>query len=807
MKLRRVTSRYLSKLELSVGELHRKCDPETLDFKTTDDLEPLSEPLNHTEALEAINFGLSIRARGFNIYVSGPRGSGKTSTIRRLIKSRAEQEGQSKDICYIYNFEDPFEPRAVLLPPGAGRLLSEAVEEMAKELHRETPRILSASAITKKRKELFTMARNDMADQLQEFMAAANERGIHLEVSSDGGFIPGIYINGDLVTPQDATTIQDEETKKELDAMEVEFYTMLQQYTQSQRELERAYHEKIREAETSVLRPLIERLTKDVLKKTNIQDEDVKSYIKALRDLYLENYRAFLPAEQEDGEEEEEMPMDGDDFEVPVEFRINVLVDGSKRSHAPVVEENNPTCENLVGYLEYYETRMGLATDHTLIRPGALHRANGGYLILQAEDVLTKTSAWSILKKALRHKEIRIEPAQEEGRPKIAGTVKPSPVPLDVKVILVGNEEIYYLMQTDEDFSRLFKVKAEFMPYVDVTGDNIHALARFLGKIAREEGYLPVHASGVARFVEHASRQAEDQGRISTRTSDILDLLSESDYWARVRNSDSIKSEDVDRALEERRARHNRLERELIREIREKIIVIEVDGKKVGQINGLTVYDLGDYSFGMPARITATVYAGDEGVISIDREVNLTGEIHDKGSLILAAFIGQRFGRETPLKFSASITFEQNYGEIEGDSASSTELFALLSSLSGVPIKQGIAVTGSVSQDGRIQAIGGVNQKIEGFFQVCKLKGLTGKQGVIIPRVNMKHLMLSDEILEAVNEGKFHIWAIDTIDQGMEILTGVKSGKCVDGQWEEGTINYLAWRTLVELSERAIDSK
>jgi len=486
-------------------------------------------------------------------------------------------------------------------------------------------------------------------------------------------------------------------------------------------------------------------------------------------------------------------------------YRVNVLVEHGDGDGAPVVMELHPTCQNLLGRIDHQAHMGALFTDFMLVKAGALHRANGGYLILQANDILLHPMSWFALKKVLRHKEIRIEEMQEEGRPRVTGTVRPQSVPLDVKVILVGNEDTYYLLQNhDEEFNRLFKVKSDFCHAMDRTPENLRAMACFLGQIAREEKFLPLHARAVARIVEYASQMAEDQEMVSNRTSSMIDLVAESDFWAHQRQKRPrfIDVKDVDRALEERARRHSRIEKMALREIQSGTVLIDTVGAVVGQINGMAVYDLGDYAFGIPSRITAITHAGDKGIINIDREVNLSGNIHDKGTLILTGYISGRFARNKPMNLSASITFEQTYNQVEGDSASSTELYALLSSLADVPIAQSIAVTGSVNQQGYIQAIGGVNEKIEGFFKVCKSLGtLDGSQGMMIPRANVRNLMLSREVVEAVQAGLFHVFAVSHIDEGIEILTNMPAGtQDADGNWTPGSFNERVARRIDELT-------
>jgi lon-related putative ATP-dependent protease len=474
-------------------------------------------------------------------------------------------------------------------------------------------------------------------------------------------------------------------------------------------------------------------------------------------------------------------------------YKVNVFVDRSNDRGAPVIIERMPTASALCGAFEYKETAGGLVTDHTLLKPGALHRANGGYLLIQAQELLSHDNAWSSLKRALRHKEIRIDEGMGAGSlsPKLSGALKPATVPLDVKVVLVGSHEVYYLLSMEDDnFGRLFKILADFEPSMSCTKENVLKLARFTGQVCKEEGYLPIHKSGITRLVEFAARESRNKKRLITRQAAILDLLAEANMAAVAGGARSIRKQDINSAIDAKQYRHGAISAAVLREIDTGTVIINTGGRKIGQLNGIAVYDVGGFSFGTPVRITAKTYVGRRGVVNIDREVNLSGAIHDKGAMIMIGYMGGRYAQEEPLGFSASITFEQSYDEIDGDSASAAELFVLLSSLSGCPINQGISVTGSVNQLGEIQPIGGVNEKIEGIFDVCRRRGLTGNEGVMIPATNVQNVMLKSDVIDAVKAGMFNVFAISSIDQGIEVLTGIKAGRrLADGRWQKDTIN------------------
>ncbi|PKN46683.1 MAG: ATP-dependent protease [Deltaproteobacteria bacterium HGW-Deltaproteobacteria-17] len=812
------------KYRLSHEQLYLRCDPDQLGFETTRDLPPWNGTLDQKDALDAIDFGLSIKSRGFNIYAVGQPGFGKTSTILRLVRNRARKDHIPPDICYLYNFEDPYEPQAVLLPSGKGRKLAELIEGLALDLRRETQRIVMHPSAQQHQQKRVDEYRTQIQGLLSGMVAEATALGFELRSSDEQGFVPVIpYQDGFVgeaelreMAPSPETAALREQMVNAVNELE----RMLHDLDRRQRQLMKELVGVIIEDQRAKLSPMVERLMIEVREKLGVKNKLLDTYMGGLKSRYLEYFQRFLPHDEEENEEESgkdkgesdeeseflnEMEIEHDQEEIPIEFRVNVLVDNSKETSAPVIMEKVPTYANLVGYLEYQDKLGAFSTNHTLVRPGALHRANGGYLILQANDILLHPMSWFALKKVLRHKEIRIEEMQEEGRPRVTGTVRPKSVPLDLKVILVGNDDTYYLLQNhDEEFNRLFKVKSDFSHSMARLPENVHALACFLGQIAKEEKYLPVHARAVARIVEYSSYMADDQEMISNRTSSLIDLLAESDFWAHQRQKRPrfIDARDVDKALEDRSRRHSRIEKLALREIQSGTVLIDTTGEVVGQINGMAVYDLGDHAFGIPSRITAITYAGDKGITNIDREVNLSGNIHDKGTLIMTGYISGRFARNKPMNLSSSITFEQTYNQVEGDSASSTELYALLSSLADVPIHQSIAVTGSVNQQGYIQAIGGVNEKIEGFYKVCKLLGtLDGSQGVLIPKANVRNLMLPHEVVEAVRDGLFHVFAISHIDEGVEILMNMSAGdQHGDGTWTPGSFNDRVARRIEELS-------
>ncbi|MBN2719402.1 MAG: AAA family ATPase, partial [Deltaproteobacteria bacterium] len=646
-----------------------------------------------------------------------------------------------------------------------------------------------------------------LADELTAKAArVAGDLGLMLQETDNAIHVLPLF-RGKPITEEKMEELADR-TRRRLEKKIIEFQERAESFAYARRQLEIDHDEKVRQAEIRAITPIVEERIGKVIEQYRELGEDVIRFLENVQSHCVDNYHLFVQDEQDNGDQEggplaalleKDTSSSGDDPEVL--YHVNVLIDRTGEEGAPVVVERIPTAAALCGVFEYRETPGGLSTDHTLLRPGALHQANGGYLLLQAQELLSHDNAWSSLKRALRHKEITIDEGMGQGeRPKLAGALKPGAVPLDTKVILVGGHDIYYILSMeDENFSRLFKILADFEPTMSGTKSNVQKLARFIGQVCREEEYLPAHRSGVARLLEFAARRAAQKEKLITRQAAMLDLLAEANMFAHKRKSTSIRKVDVESAITAKEDRHGSIREAVAREIDSGTVLIRSKGGAIGQINGIAVYDVGGYAFGTPVRFPTRTYVGRRGVVNIDREVHLSGAIHDKGSMIMIGYVGGRFALEHPLAFSASITFEQSYDEIDGDSASSAELYTLLSSLSGVPINQGIAVTGSVNQLGEVQPIGGVNEKIEGVFDMCAHRGLTGDQGVMIPVPNIKNLILKKDVVDAVRQGKFHIYAVSTIDEGIEVLTGIKAGKRLpSGNWEKNSINYLVQKRLSE---------
>ncbi len=790
------------KHRLSPKQLTRRIPAAWIPWTTTDALAHTTTVVGQERAMRAVDVGLRIAARGFNIFVAGEPGSGKTSILKRLLDERAAEERVSKDLVYVTNFRHKDRPQPLFLPAGKGWALAKDMRGLVEELKSMIPRVLSEGAFGVTRARIISEFRAEVdALDVQTKEVAAR---LHVRIEEDE---EGVQVTPLLKgEPIDAEIFRGLSTRKRnlIQKNMLAFQEHMDKAAHSKRQLERHHNRRLQAAEVQAIKPVVEGLVGEVASWYQDAGEAVARYLADVTKHILANHRCFLEGEDaEEGDGEESVS------ETLGLYQVNVLVDRSDEEGAPVVLERVPTPANLCGCFEYRSAQGGLSTDHTLIRGGALHQANGGYLLLQLSDLLSQEGAWESLKGALRHREVRIDSSvgPAEGRPRIAGAMKPQTVPLDVKVVLIGPPEYYYLLKMeDEGFSRLFKVKAEFEASMPRTRENVTRMAEFLGRVCREEGMLPLHRTGLARLVEHSSRVVEHKERLSTRWAPLLDIMAEANFFARKLRARAIRGKDVDHALAEIEHRHGAPADEVGRQIREGTVLLRTRGAVVGQINGIALYDLAGHAFGIPVRITARIYAGRRGVVNIDREVELSGAIHDKGALILVGYLGGCFAQEQTLGLNASITFEQSYDEIDGDSASSAELYAMLSALSGVPIRQGIAVTGSVNQLGEVQPIGGVNEKIEGIFRVCKSRGLTGDQGVMIPHSNVKNLMLSAEVVAAVRRGDFNVYAVRPISEGIEVLTGSVAGRrSKAGAWTDGSVNARVQERLRKLRDALRD--
>jgi len=793
----------MEKFKVPVEKLKKIYNINSFSFKTTEEVPPLEGIIGQERAKKALEFGLKIRSDGYNIYVSGPSGTGRTTSVEQAIKKLAENQPVPDDWVYVYNFTNPDTPRALRFPPGKANIFKKDMDSLINDLKLEIPKVFEGEVYLEHKNQIlkeFQNKRNTLLDQLEE---AAKKTGFQIKQTPSGIlFIP--TVEGKPLTEEELEQLTDQ-AKEEIRKKQEMLYEQLEEILRQIRQFEKETKGKLSQLEKDtaryILTPKIEEL-----KEKYLQQKEVIEYFGEVEKDIIENVDEF-----KEKKEVEILP----GLKLPeketslFKYKVNVLIDNSRTKGAPVIKETNPTCYNLCGRIEYRPQFGAMVTDFTMIKPGALHKANGGYLILQVFDVLKNYFSWETLKRALKNKQVIIEDLNEQFRLINTPTLRPEPIPLETKVILIGQPIFYYLLfHYDEDMKKLFKVKADFSTIMERDKEGIENYTAFISKICRDEGLKHFDKTAVARIVEYGSRRVEDQTKLTTRFIEIADLIRESNFWAEIENSEIVSEKYVKKALEEKIYRSNLIEKRIEELIKEGTIMVDVDGEKVAQINGLSVITLGEYSFGKPSRITATISIGRDGVINIDREVKLAGTIHNKGFLIINNYLKGKFGKNKTIIFSGSICFEQLYEEIEGDSASSTELYLLLSALSDLPIKQGIAVTGSVNQKGEIQPIGGVNEKIEGFYYTCKSMGLTGNQGVIIPEKNVKNLMLNDEVIEAVKNGKFHIYAVKTIDEGIEILTGVPAGQLQkDGTYPENTINYLVAKKLDELTEKYKESQ
>ena len=783
--------------ELTAENAYKACGSDNIGCDSSLELNALETIVGQDRAIRAMQFGLGIKEKGFNIYVSGVPGTGRTTAVRRYLEEVAITKQVPNDWCYVNNFQDPYRPNALCMPPGRAVELQKGMETLTKLVFQEVRNTFESEEYAKQKEETLNKFQLSKQQILEAVNQMALEAGFVLQPTPMGVMTVPTH-NGKPMTEEDFMKL----SQKDREAL-----------TQTQQKVESALETSIRQAKSldKDARDALDKLDREVATYTlHIWMGDMKEKFLNIPEVqeYLEGVQADLLDQVElfktDGHEETPtLPFDSGPKGLPVKkYAINILVDNSRQKGAPVIVETNPTHDNLFGRIEQ-EARFGtLVTDFTLVRGGALHRANGGYLVLPVEDVLRSPFAWEDLTHALENARITIEDAGEKFGFS-SKSLKPEPIPLDIKVILIGRPDIFQvLLGYETHFHELFKVKAEFDISMVRSSEHTREYAGFASMLCSAENLKHLDTSGLARLVEHGSRLAEDQEKLSTRFGEIADLIREASYYAGLDGSELISAQHIRKAIEERYYRSNLIQERLREMIARGVIKIDIQGKKVGQINGLSVLGLGDFSFGQPNRITVSLSMGREGVVNIEREARLSGPIHTKGVLILAGFLASRFAQDKPLSLSARLVFEQSYGGIEGDSASSTELYAILSALSGLPVSQAIAVTGSVNQNGEVQAIGGVNEKIEGYFEICTALGLTGEQGVVLPESNVSNLMLKESVVEAIRQGKFHLWPVRTIDEGIEVLTGVKAGERLsDGKFEPETVNARVDERLRQMAE------
>ncbi len=787
---------------LTVDALCLLCDPESLGFKTTEELKDPHRIIGQDRAVEAIRFGVGITKEGYNMFALGPSGTGKYSVIRQFLESRAARLPTPPDTCYVNNFVEPHKPNQILLPAGRGAPFRKEMQQLVELVGVAIPRAFETEEYRDKRKELesrFKQAHDAIFQDVRE-EAEANSMAL---VRTPAGVVPAPVRDGQVIPPEAFDQLP-EEVKERTRAVIEDLQEKLGAAIAEMPKLERQIREEVRALNKGTTMFAVGHLIVDL--KASYEDlPEIQDYLDQVRDDIVEHVEEFLRPEGEPAEGPMARLTEKRAGSGLNRYKVNLLVDNGATKGAPVVYEDLPNLQSLIGRIEHITQFGTLTTDYTLIQPGALHRANGGYLILDAHKVLMAPFSWEGLKRAIQSRGIRIESPERIMSVATTITLEPEPTALDVKVVLLGDRQLYYLLtQTDPEFNELFKVEVDFEDSWERSSENMQLFSQFLAQVIRHQELRPFDACAVARVIEQAARMAGDSSKMTTHIRTLADLLEEADYWAGNNGNGVVTADDVERALDAKIERADRIRDVSYEQIEDKTVLIETSGEAVGQINGLSVMQLGKFPFGRPTRITARVRLGRGQVVDIEREVELGGPLHSKGVLILSAFLGARYCRDLPLSLNASLVFEQSYGGVDGDSASSTELYALLSALAEVPIKQSLAVTGSVNQYGKVQAIGGANEKIEGFFDICKMRGLNGEQGVLIPRANVKHLMLRKDVIEAVGAGTFHIWPIDSIDQGIALLTGREAGqRGEDGAFPAQSINGLVEARLAALAEAA----
>jgi lon-related putative ATP-dependent protease len=784
---------------LKTESLYTPCDPDDLEFDTTAELDVLEEVIGQPRALTALRYGIHVKGRGCNVYASGPAGIRKHEVVRRILEEEASKRPVSSDWCYVYNFSEPHKPNPLELPPGHAVRLRNDMEQLIEDLGTAIPSAFETEEYHSRTEELereFAVRRDKMMEELSQEASGHNIRFLHTPTGF--AFAP-LDKKGEVINP-DAFNRLPKADRKKIESDVEDLQKKLQKIIRLIPIWQKETREKIKYIDREIARFAVEHLISGV-KKNHRKLSEICKYLEHVEQDVIDNVRLF----RQDAEPQPFLIGRPSKPDALRRYQVNVMVDNSdNKSAAAIVYQDLPTYSNLVGRIEYQAQMGTLVTDFTLIKAGDLHRANGGYLVLDAMRVLRQPFAWEGLKRALRDREIRIEPLEKAYGLMNTTSLEPEPIPLDVKVVLIGDRLVYYLLnQHDPEFADLFKIAADFNEDMERSGNSSMLFARLIARITRQEELLPLDRDAVARVIEHSSRLAEDSTKLSINLREVTDLLREADYAAGVVGHALISADDIQSAVDSKIYRHDRIRDQAYEAIERDLIKIDVDTTAIGQINALSIINLGDFSFGQPSRITVTTRLGDGQFLDIQRETELGGKIHSKGVLILTNYLASNYAVEYPLSLVASIVFEQSYGLVDGDSASLAELCALLSALSNVPIRQSFAVTGSVNQRGEVQAIGGVNQKIEGFFDICSLRGLSGQQAVIIPGANVEHLMLRREVVEAAGRGEFKIYPVHTTDEAIELLTGVSAGeRDGSGAFPPECVNARVEQALIDLALR-----
>jgi lon-related putative ATP-dependent protease len=786
--------------KLPIEKLRKECDPNFMQYESTQDLTPSSEIIGQERAVRALKFGLGIKNHGFNMYVAGYPGTGRKTAVKNFVEAQAKIQPVPPDWCYVNNFANQYEPKAIQVPAGKGKEFREDMKNFIDNVKNALPKAFESEDYAARREATTRGLENQRKQLIDELNEKAQQEGFVIQTTPIGLLLIPV-LDGKPLSEEEMLTLP-QKTKDKLqekrEKLEAEFRNTMRQLI----DMERKIHEALKKLNKEVALYAIGNQVTSLNEKYKDASE-VTVYLKAVENDILDNLQRFI---RRSGESQEQLP-----FEMPwmkedpyKKYEVNVVIDNSETKGAPVIVETNPTYHNLLGRTEKEAQFGALTTDFSMIRAGSVHKANGGYLIVPVEELLRDPLSYDGLKRDLRDGNIVIEEPEERYGFLSVKTLKPQPIPLTAKVILIGDPYIYQLLfQLDTDFKEFFKIKAEFDTVMDRTDDKVMQYAAWVCTLCEKESLKHLDGAGVAKIVEYSSRIADDQFKLSTQFSLIADIIREANYYAEQENAEFINGNHVKKAIEEKVYRSKLIQEKIQEMITRGFYLIDTVEEKVGQVNGLSVMGLGDFAFGTPSRVTASIGLGREGVIDIEREAKMGGPIHTKGVLILSGYLNDKYAKDKPLSLSARLVFEQSYGGVEGDSASSTELYSILSALSGLPIKQNLAVTGSVNQKGEVQAIGGVNEKIEGFFEICKLKGFTGQQGVMIPESNVQNLMLKEEVVEATKDGKFNIYSVKTIDEGIELLTGTKAGqRKVDGTFEEGTVNYLVDKQLRNMADK-----
>lgn len=800
----------MSITKLKSNQLYTKCDPKKFQFSSTAELEERLSALGQDRALSAVEIGINIQSKGYNLFCLGPEGTGKTSLVKRVLVEEAKKRPTPDDWAYVYNFDEPYKPQAVNFPAGTAAEFAKDIDKLIETLSVSIPAILESDEYKAGQSiihEKFKQHKEEYIKILQKKAKGKSVSLLHMPV----GLVVAPVKNGEVLSPEAFDELPESEKKQlleDLNQMQEEIENTAQdlpQWEDKQRKETNDLREKF--LKIAVKNPI------DELHAKYKGHKQANDFLKKIQKHIITNIDEFMPSSENNcggGEGDDALSALFSRMKQPEEdkyakFKVNVIVKNEPDSGAPIIHLDHPTQGNLVGRVERIQQYGALLTDFSLIKSGALHQANGGFLLIDARKLLLQPYAWDSLKRALASKTVKIEaPSEETTFTTIS--LDPEPIPLQVKVILTGDEELYeVLSERDPDFSDFFKVEADFGVLMDRTPENEVEYAKLIGSLSKKKKLRSLNKQAVAKVIEYSSRLAEDSEKLTAHIASIGDLLREADYWARKSKANQIGKNHIEQAIDAQIYRSDRIKQAMLEQIDKGTILMDVEGSRVGQINGLVVYNFSRTSFGKPARITTQVRIGKGEFINIEREVEMSGPIHTKGVLILSSLLANRFAKDRPLSLSASIVFEQSYGGVDGDSASSTEYYCMLSAIANLPIKQNIAVTGSINQFGEVQPIGGVNEKIEGFFDVCRHRGLTGDQGVIIPRTNVKDLMLREDVLNAVDEGKFHIYAVDNVDDGIEILTGIKAGKPdKHGNYPKGTVNYAVRQGLEYFYKRYV---